>query len=144
LKKTTYWSDEGRAKLLLTKIKDPDAIEPLIALLNDKDANVIARGIAAHSLAKIEDNRVVEPLIAALKNKNRWVREQAASSLGAVRNPRAVEPLIAALKEKKYLREAAAKALKKITGEDFDYFAHWDNWWKKRQKQDKNEFSKEK
>lgn len=108
LKKTPYWSDEGRAKSFLTKIKDPDAVEPLIAALKDKDSGV---------------------------------RMFAASSPGSIKDPWAVEPLIAALKDKdEKVRQAAAKALKKITGEDFDYFVDWDNWWKKKQKQDKNEF----
>ncbi|NIM15169.1 MAG: hypothetical protein GTO45_24660 [Candidatus Aminicenantes bacterium] len=112
LKKAPYWSDKWEAKLLLTQIKDPDAVEPLIALLNDKEANVTARGIAAHSLANIEDNRVVEPLIAALKDKQSGVRQSAAQSLRIVKAPRAVEPLIAALKDKDSgVRMSAASSL---------------------------------
>jgi HEAT repeat protein len=94
----------------LGEIKDPRAVEPLIAAL--KDAEWIVREAAAYALGEIKDPRAVEPLIAALKDENEYVRKAAAYALGEIKDPRAVEPLIAALKDKDSdVRKAAAEAL---------------------------------
>jgi HEAT repeat protein len=50
----------------LGKIGDARAVEPLIALLQDKNEKI--RSIAAETLGKIGDLRAVEPLLAALQN----------------------------------------------------------------------------
>jgi len=63
----------------LGKIKDPRAVEPLIATLKDKDSDV--RWHAARALEKIQDPRAVEPLIATLKDKDSEVRWHAAEAL---------------------------------------------------------------
>jgi hypothetical protein len=88
-----------------------DAVEPLIATLKDPDPN--ARISAAKALAEIGPE-AVEPLIAALEDPNPDARFLAADALGKIKDPRAVEPLVAVLKDADYgVRENAAKALGK-------------------------------
>jgi HEAT repeat protein len=113
----------------LGEIKDPRAVEPLIAALKDRDdydlrqsvtsalraigtpavEPLIAalkgpddshvRGYAANALGIVQDPSAVEPLIAALKDTDSGVRSVAAWALGRIKDPRAVGPLIAALKD---------------------------------------------
>jgi HEAT repeat protein len=68
-------------------MKDPRAVEPLIAALRDTDP--IARKNAADALSNIKDPRAVEPLIAALKDADPIVRQVAFSSLarGGIAEP---------------------------------------------------------
>ena len=92
----------------LGKIKDPRAVEPLIAA----HQNWWVGAAAACALGEIKDPRAVEPLIAALKDEDVNVRWPAARALGEIKDPRAVEPLIAALKDEElHVRWAAAEAL---------------------------------
>lgn len=96
----------------LGKIKDPRAVEPLIAALGDPYYDV--RMSAAEALGKI-GMPAVTPLIAALTNTNSSVRDTAADALGEIKDPRAVEPLIAALTDANYfVRTGAAYALGEI------------------------------
>jgi|ERR1700722_397187 HEAT repeat protein len=83
------------AASVLGEIKDPRAVEPLIAALNDTD--YIVRRTAVSSLGEIKDLRMVEPLITALKDKDVGVRDEAAEVLGEIKDPRMVERLIAFL-----------------------------------------------
>jgi HEAT repeat protein len=75
--------------------KDPRAVEPLVAALNDKGVRLSA----ITALGKIGDSRAAEPLIAALKDTDDVVRAYAAQALGRIGDTRAVEPLIAALND---------------------------------------------
>jgi HEAT repeat protein len=61
----------------LGEIKDPRAVEPLIAALKDKGVCAAA----AYALGEIKDPRAVEPLIAALKDESFSVRRAAAEAL---------------------------------------------------------------
>ena len=98
----------------LGKIKDPRAVEPLIATLR-RDKDSLVRRDAARALGRIKDPRAVEPLIYALKDKKESVRLFAAKALGKIKDPRAVEPLIAALKDKnERVRWSAAEVLGRI------------------------------
>ncbi len=133
---------------VLKRIGKP-AVEPLIASLNEENANIrassamalgliadtratnpliaalsdkesLVRGCVAQALGNVADLHALEPLINALEDKDQEVRQVAASALGELRNQRAVNPLIMALKDRShYVRASAAKALKKITGKDF-------------------------
>ncbi|MGB7546204.1 MAG: HEAT repeat domain-containing protein [Terracidiphilus sp.] len=89
----------------LGEIKDPRAVEPLIAALQVKDL----RWNAALALGEIKDPRAVEPLISALQDKDSEFREKVAQSLGEIKDPRADAALTAALKdpEEKVLHAAA-------------------------------------
>jgi HEAT repeat protein len=120
----------------LGEIKDPRAVEPLIAALKDKDVRKAAAEALDHLgwkpaqdesagwywMAKHDWDKcvalgalAVEPLSAALKDKEWKVRAAAARALGKIQDPRAVEPLIAALKDTdKDVREAAVYALGEI------------------------------
>ena len=66
----------------LGKIGDVQAVEPLIATLQDSDSNV--RSAAAETLGKIGDARAVEPLIATLRDSHSNVRSAAAGALGLI------------------------------------------------------------
>jgi len=107
------WEVRAAAARALGGIKDPRAVEPLIAALKDEDSDV--RKAAARALGEIKDPRAVEPLIAALEDEELRVRAAAAEALGQIGDARAVAPLIAALKDTdKYVRKAATEALGKI------------------------------
>jgi HEAT repeat protein len=80
----------------LGELKDPRAIEPLIAALKDWDSNV--QWEAEDSLAKI-GAPAVEPLIAAMNDRNYQVRKFAAIALGEIHDSRAFEPFLAALSD---------------------------------------------
>ena len=109
----------------LGEIKDPRAVEPLIAALGDERSDV--RQAAAEALGKIKDPRAVEPLIAALGDERSDMRQAAAKALGAIGDARAMEPLIAALKDAEWrVREAAAQALDHLGWEPAqDEIAGW-------------------
>jgi HEAT repeat protein len=68
------------------------AVEPLIAVLEDREPNV--RLHAAKALGQIGDARAVEPLIAALKDSNEEVRATAVGALIPIDDERAIEALV--------------------------------------------------
>lgn len=90
-------SDAARA---LGQIGDSRAVEPLVAVLKDKDEYSSLRLDAARALGQIGDTRAVEPLIVALKDQELGKRRSlVARALGQIGDTRAVEPLIAVLEE---------------------------------------------
>jgi HEAT repeat protein len=102
---------------VLGDIKDDQAVEPLIAALQDED-NEVVRQNAAYGLGQIGHPRAVEALILALKDEYEPVRKNAAWSLGKIDDRRAVEPLIAALgDEAKGVRQNAALSLGELCDE---------------------------
>ena len=82
-----------KAAWSLGELKDPRAVEPLIAALNDMDGQDV-RTKAAWSLGELKDPRAVEPLIAALNDMDVHVIWEATEALGKIGDSRAVEPLI--------------------------------------------------
>ncbi|MDR4505449.1 MAG: HEAT repeat domain-containing protein [Candidatus Scalindua sp.] len=95
-------------------------IKPLISVLKDRDEDLGIRCEAAKSLGMIGDSKAVEPLIALLDD---WqlsfsLREDIVVALGNIKDVRAVGHLLIALNDF-FTRDAAAEALKKITGKDF-------------------------
>lgn len=99
----------------LKKMRDPRAVEPLIAALRDRESALL-RGRSAWALGEIKDPRAVEPLIALLNHWDKYVRMRAAWILGKLQDSRAVEPLISALLKDAYTGVArnAARALGEI------------------------------
>lgn len=101
------------AALALGKIKGPEAVRVLIALLRNSPYSVM-RFVAATSLGEIGDPEAVVPLIAALQDKDRSgaVQRAAATALAKIRDPRAIAPLVDRLwGENPDVRAAAARAL---------------------------------
>jgi HEAT repeat protein len=77
----------------LARIRDPRAVDPLIALLEDTDPTIRAQ--AAGILGHLGDKRAVEPLIKKLSDGYGYaVCAAAARSLGRLHDKRALEPLI--------------------------------------------------
>jgi HEAT repeat protein len=112
----------------LGEIGDPDASDPLMALLKDSGKDV--RRAAVRALAGIAGDNAVKPLAEALKDEDEEVRRLAGDALVAIGKP-AVAPLIEMLKDKDIIiRFNAAKTLEKITGRDFGIDAEkWTEWW---------------
>lgn len=71
----------SEAAVVLGNIKDPRAVEPLIAAIKDTQV----RWDAARALVKI-GGPAVEPLIAALKDKDRLARQGAAAVLFEIKS----------------------------------------------------------
>jgi HEAT repeat protein len=90
----------------------PDAVEPLIALLKQTNANV--RRMSANALGKIGDPRAIAPLIEMLPDRGSegWVSAEASSALEKI-GPQAINPLIAALLTSD---EYTCKAIIKLLG----------------------------
>lgn len=87
-----------------------DAVDPLIALLMDPDADV--RVHAATALGWVGGHDAVQPLLVALQDEVAQVRRYAARALCWVVDQSAVDSLIAALNdEDTYVRCYAARAL---------------------------------
>lgn len=74
--KDDSWRVRRRAVRTLGKIKEPRAIEPLVALMK-ADEDCYVRKCAARAIGEINDSRVSEILIPALKNKDWEVIEGA-------------------------------------------------------------------
>lgn len=70
------WRARRRAVRTLGKIRDPRAIEPLVASMNTDD-DCYVRKSAARAIGEINDPRAGEVLIPALKNRNSEVIEGA-------------------------------------------------------------------
>ncbi len=126
---------------VLGHIRDPRAIGPLVAALQDADDFTMVAGAlrnigklsikpliaalgagdtkgrqgAAMVLSWIGDEQSLETLIASLHDSNSGVRQSAVYGLGKIANTQAVEPLISALSDESLLvRESASLALAKI------------------------------
>ncbi len=124
----THWAAEA-----LGNLKNPDAVDPLIAALNARDKTLNEE--AARALGKIGDPRAVEALIVLLKRNYNYlegsrkdynkIKYAVIEALGNIGDPRAIEPLIWYLPSAPpsgYYRvpnkeeELASRALIKITG----------------------------
>jgi HEAT repeat protein len=97
----------------LGDLKNAEAVEPLIDVLNDAENEV--RRSAAKALGHLGAKWAAEPLIAALTDPEKRVRSSAADALGELGDGRAVEPLIAALNDANAeVRSNVAEALGKM------------------------------
>jgi HEAT repeat protein len=99
-------------KNALVMIGEP-SVEPLIATLENEDNKVA--GFSVQALGEIRDIRAVEPLIKVLLDENFYYRHWAAIALGEINDPRAIEPLIASMKGyNRAIQDEAKNALVKI------------------------------
>lgn len=91
---------------VLGQLRDPRAVEPLVAILDDDERSV--RRASAYALAEYQDPRAIGPLAAALRSGD----VHAAMVLGLQPDESAVAPLAAALRDPEVeVRHAAAGAL---------------------------------
>lgn len=113
----------------LGEMKAPEAVDPLIGALNDRDRMI--RTTAATALGQIGNRKAVEPLLASLAQNDYDTPRAAIEALGALKDRRAIEPLIPFLDDKN-LNLTAWRALQAITGQPLgpDKTA-WLQWWKK-------------
>lgn len=90
-------------------------------------------------LSEIGQPAVAE-LIVALEDKGWDNRRDASKTLGTIGDVSAVEPLIETLEDEvSDVKESAAAALTKLTGEDFGWdYEKWRKWWE----HNKNQFLK--
>ena len=89
-----------------------NALQPLIDLLNDKNADWGTRGDAAMALGQIKNNQAVPTLLVALGDDNNYIRRIAVESLGKIGNKRAFWRLIITLEDEDWMvREAVPNAL---------------------------------
>lgn len=136
------WIVRMHAAKALSRVRNADAVEPLMPLLQDKvkavreeaaaalaaigDAAIptllqalqhedwLVRLHAVESLGKSKSKRAVEPLLSVLFNdRDSAVREDAVRALGAIGDPQAVEYLFTAMQEPG-LRTLAVEALGRI------------------------------
>ena len=93
-----------------------EAIDPLIAALNDEDSTV--RDVTAQALGEIGDSRAVLPLQGALEDDAPRVRGSAAVALGKLRAFEALDALCRHLGEDDdvWARAGAAEALGMLGG----------------------------
>ena len=99
--------------------KDQTLATPLLVLLKDADAEIIAQ--SAKILGDIRHAEAVHQLVSLLDHENPRVRFFAAQALGRLRYANAVEPLLKMIEtnndEDVYLRHAAVLALSRIGNE---------------------------
>lgn len=99
-------------KNALVMIGEP-SVEPLIANLENEDIEIA--GFSAQALGEIRDIRAVEPLIKVLLDEDFYYRHWVAIALGEINDPRAIEPLIMSMKGyERAIQGEAKNALVKI------------------------------
>ncbi|MCP9443549.1 MAG: HEAT repeat domain-containing protein [Nitrospira sp.] len=137
------WTVRQDAAVRLGRLKDPRAVEPLVATLRDPDRSVreavvealqaigapsvmalsaclssadfSVQEAASQILASIADAHALEPLVLALRSQNWIVRMYAAKALGRLKDPRTVSPLLPLLQDSvNAVREEASAALAAI------------------------------
>ena len=84
-----------RAAESLGGFKERKAVDPLIAILENKDEMKSIRAAAAFSLGALKDERASAPLLTALEDENAEIRLQAVAALGKLKDAKAISKLIA-------------------------------------------------
>lgn len=106
-----------RAAGELGGFKERRTVEPLIAVLENRDEAKSIRAAAAVSLGALKDERAVAPLQTALEDEHAEIRLQAAAALGILKDAKAVPKLSQMVEnplEADNVRAAAAAALGNI------------------------------
>ena len=78
--KNSSWQIRWYAASALGEMKEPRALEPLIAVLKDDKVGYV-RAMAAWALGKIKDRRAVEPLIDGITDESNDVKKMAPLAL---------------------------------------------------------------
>lgn len=133
----TDYPHRGVIVKALSQIGTTEAIEGLMKVVRSEwktgvylealgvDDAEITRGMAIEKLGELKAKVAVDLLIKLLLDENSWwmIREDSAQALGQIGDKRAVEPLEKVLTEdtSDSVRKAAAEALKKLTGRDYEY-----------------------
>ncbi len=84
-----------RAAESLGGFKERKAVDPLIAILENRDEMKSIRAAAAFSLGALKDERASVPLLTALEDENAEIRLQAVAALGKLKDAKAISKLIA-------------------------------------------------
>ncbi|GJQ58771.1 MAG: HEAT repeat domain-containing protein [Candidatus Scalindua sp. AMX11] len=114
----------------LGKLKDPRALDPLVAILNQKYGDPLLQERVLRTIGELHDNRAVTPLIAILDDKDvsTSLQELAVKILGELNDSRGVEAIIVAM-ENPHIKDEAAVALRNLTGENFgEDVTRWHKW----------------
>jgi len=82
-----------RAANSLGGFKERRLVEPLIAVLENRDEMKSIRAAAIISLGALKDERAAAPLLTALSDENAEIRLQAAAALGSLKDAKAVAKL---------------------------------------------------
>lgn len=94
----------------LGKLKDPAAVEPLIAQIRSFTTRSVCPECPV--LAKIGDKRAVAPMVSLIRNRNGDVGTEVVYALGELQDPSAVPAILPLLKDARpQMRVAAIKAL---------------------------------
>jgi HEAT repeat protein len=102
--------DRSRVSRVLWRIGAP-AVEPLIAIAQDRTATPEVRAGAAHTLGIIADPRAINALVALLKDGSPFVRQQSAYALGQLGEGAITHLLDASRSSMVTTKESAIEAL---------------------------------
>lgn len=120
----------AQSAVKLGESRDPEAVQFLVQALTDRDEHVRWDTVAA--LEKIGDRSVAPKVIDVLvRDENANVRRACALCLGTFGDRAAIPALIEALGDPEFrVVDAAAAALRQITGQDFGRDkAPWKAWY---------------
>ena len=119
------WGDEVRvaAAEALVKTRDPQTVDTLITILENKHENRYGRASGfvraevARVLSSIGDPKAIEPIIRTLEVASGWFdrkdRKTIVDALGNFDDPRVIDALVGALAYDYHTAEAASELLKK-------------------------------
>ncbi|MEB3245305.1 MAG: HEAT repeat domain-containing protein [Vampirovibrionales bacterium] len=101
----------------LALIKDERAIEPLMAILNNREDNYRVRLAAADALGKLGNQQAVAPLLEIVnddRERSAYLKESAIQALGVLGDLRAMTPLIDMLESKRGFRDKFQFLVEKV------------------------------
>ncbi len=107
---STKDNERARAARLLARIGKP-SVDPLIAMLIDRETSNDSKIVAINTLGIIADERAVKPLAMLLRDQNSTIRQHAAFALGMLGKPAAEQILEMANSSTTATREGAVEAL---------------------------------
>lgn len=117
------------ASVALAKIGKP-AIEPLRTALLKADPTELPFAFIVAALARMQDPTTTKMLHGMLSSENQHTRSRIVGALAYSKDPSSIDVLIQALKDQdSSVKSAAARSLKKITGQDLgEDVGKWEQW----------------